>query len=174
MDNRPVLITGGAGFIGSNIADRLAGEGHRVLVYDALTRPGVERNLAWLQQRHGALIEPIVADIRDAQAVASAVRGAKAVFHMAAQVGERGAGLRFASADDLRVDQLKSMAAWKTSPSTWSTMPISPPIRSCAPMASMNAVRSISTPPMAVPRARPTNMCSIMPAATTCRPPCCE
>ena len=86
MDNRPVLITGGAGFIGSNIADRLAGEGHRVLVYDALSRPGVERNLAWLQQRHGALIEPIVADIRDAQAVASAVRGAKAVFHMAAQV----------------------------------------------------------------------------------------
>ena len=86
MDNPPVLITGGAGFIGSNIADRLAGEGHRVLVYDALTRPGVERNLAWLQQRHGALIEPIVADIRDAQAVASAVRGAKAVFHMAAQV----------------------------------------------------------------------------------------
>ena len=48
-DARPILITGGAGFIGSNIADRLAGEGHAVLVYDALSRPGVERNLAWLQ-----------------------------------------------------------------------------------------------------------------------------
>ncbi len=34
-DERPVLITGGAGFIGSNLADALAVKGHRVLVYDA-------------------------------------------------------------------------------------------------------------------------------------------
>ena len=48
-DSRPILITGGAGFIGCNIADRLAREGHRILVYDALSRGGVERNLAWLK-----------------------------------------------------------------------------------------------------------------------------
>jgi CDP-paratose 2-epimerase len=47
-DSRPILITGGAGFIGSNLADRLAGEGHAILIYDALSRAGVERNLAWL------------------------------------------------------------------------------------------------------------------------------
>ncbi|MFN3943709.1 MAG: SDR family NAD(P)-dependent oxidoreductase [Allosphingosinicella sp.] len=82
----PILVTGGAGFIGCNIADRLAGEGHEVLVYDALTRPGVETNLAWLKDRHGARITSIVADIRDEDMLARAAREAKAVFHMAAQV----------------------------------------------------------------------------------------
>ena len=37
---RPVLVTGGAGFIGSNLADRLAREGHRVIVFDDLSRAG--------------------------------------------------------------------------------------------------------------------------------------
>ncbi len=82
----PILVTGGAGFIGSNIADRLASEGHNVLIYDALTRPGVERNLSWLQQRHGAKITPIQADIRNAADLTRAVNEAQAVFHMAAQV----------------------------------------------------------------------------------------
>ena len=81
-----VLITGGAGFLGCNLADRLAGEGRRVLVYDALERPGVETNLGWLQERHGERIVPAVADIRDAYALRDAVRGADAVFHLAAQV----------------------------------------------------------------------------------------
>src|SRR3954462_13944634 len=85
-DSRPILITGGAGFIGSNLADRLAERGHEVLVYDALSRPGVERNLAWLKERHGELIGTVVADIRDEDELARAAREAKAVFHMAAQV----------------------------------------------------------------------------------------
>ncbi|WP_347138994.1 SDR family NAD(P)-dependent oxidoreductase [Paracoccus sp. SSK6] len=85
-DPRPVLVTGGAGFIGSNLADRLAGDGHRVIVYDAMSRPGVERNLAWLQTRHGDRIEHIQADIRDAARMAQAAREAKVVFHLAAQV----------------------------------------------------------------------------------------
>ncbi len=85
-DERPVLITGGAGFIGSNLADALAARGHRVLVYDALTRPGVERNLVWLQSRHGDRIEPVVADIRDTDRLTAAAASAQAVFHLAAQV----------------------------------------------------------------------------------------
>jgi CDP-paratose 2-epimerase len=85
-DNRAILVTGGAGFIGSNIADRLASDGHRVIVYDALLRPGVERNLAWLQERHGDRIGSVAADIRDEDALAKVVIEAKAVFHMAAQV----------------------------------------------------------------------------------------
>jgi CDP-paratose 2-epimerase len=84
--SRPVLITGGAGFIGCNLADRLAGEGHEVIVYDALSRPGVERNLEWLIGRHGRRISAAVADIRDADALERAVREAGAVFHFAAQV----------------------------------------------------------------------------------------
>ena len=82
----PVLVTGGAGFIGSNLADRLAAEGHDVIVYDALARPGVERNLAWLRDRHADRIIFLHADVRDADALAEAVARASAVFHFAAQV----------------------------------------------------------------------------------------
>ena len=84
--DRPILITGGAGFVGSNLADRLAGEGNHIIVYDALSRPGGERNLACLQSRHDKRIEPVVADVRDAALLTEVVAGARAVFHMAAQV----------------------------------------------------------------------------------------
>lgn len=81
----PVLITGGAGFIGSNIADALLREGRPVHIYDALQRPGVERNLDWLQ-RHGAGLTGTIADVRDHDRLAHAARGASAVIHLAAQV----------------------------------------------------------------------------------------
>jgi CDP-paratose 2-epimerase len=80
------LVTGGAGFIGSNLADRLAAEGHRVLVLDSLARPGVERNLRWLKERHGERVDAAIADVRDQAAVANAMKGAAVVFHFAAQV----------------------------------------------------------------------------------------
>jgi CDP-paratose 2-epimerase len=83
---KPVLVTGGAGFIGCNLADRLAQQGHDVIVFDALARPGVERNLSWLQSRHPARITTMVADVRDAGAVDTALRDAQAVFHLAGQV----------------------------------------------------------------------------------------
>ena len=82
----PVLITGGAGFVGCNVADRLLREGHEVVVLDNLSRPGVERNLAWLRATHGERLRAVVADVRDRQAVAEAARDAAAVFHFAAQV----------------------------------------------------------------------------------------
>ena len=81
-----VLITGGAGFIGCNLADRLASAGYRVRVMDALLRPGVERNLSWLQDRHPGRIEHIDARVEDRAAAREAVRGASVVFHLAAQV----------------------------------------------------------------------------------------
>jgi CDP-paratose 2-epimerase len=81
-----VLVTGGAGFIGCNIADRLAGEGSEVIVLDALRRPGVERNLAWLKSRHGERVRFVQGDVRDRDATTPLVNGAEAVFHMAAQV----------------------------------------------------------------------------------------
>jgi CDP-paratose 2-epimerase len=83
---QPVLVTGGAGFIGANLADRLAREGEDVLVYDALARPGVERNVAWLKARHPRRISFTKADVRDSDSLAEAARGAHAVFHFAAQV----------------------------------------------------------------------------------------
>jgi CDP-paratose 2-epimerase len=86
VSEAPILVTGGAGFIGSNIADALASQGHDVLIYDAMTRAGVERNLGWLQARHPEKITAIHADIRDRNALARAAAEAQAVFHMAAQV----------------------------------------------------------------------------------------
>src|SRR4028119_1667846 len=83
---RPVLVTGGAGFIGSNLADRLAREGHDVLIYDALARPGVETNLAWLKKRHPDKISAVIADIRDDDALAQAADDAQAVFPLDAHV----------------------------------------------------------------------------------------
>ena len=86
VGRKPVLVTGGAGFIGSNVADRLARDGFDVLVYDALARPGVENNLGWLKKRHPQRVSSVIADIRDEQAVADAAGEATGVFHFAAQV----------------------------------------------------------------------------------------
>jgi CDP-paratose 2-epimerase len=83
---RPVLITGGSGFIGSNLAHRLCTEGQPVILYDNLSRAGVEQNAQWLRQRHGALVEIEVGDTRDRRALSEVLREASAVFHLAAQV----------------------------------------------------------------------------------------
>jgi CDP-paratose 2-epimerase len=80
------LVTGGAGFIGCNLADRLASEGVDVIAFDALARPGVVRNLDWLQAKHGARVVPVTADTRDSRAVAEMAREADVIFHLAAQV----------------------------------------------------------------------------------------
>jgi CDP-paratose 2-epimerase len=87
LRRRPmVLITGGSGFVGANLADRLAANGERVLIYDNLSRPNVVANLEWLQRRHGHRIETAIADVRDADALRDTMRQASAVVHLAAQV----------------------------------------------------------------------------------------
>jgi CDP-paratose 2-epimerase len=83
---RPVLITGGAGFIGTNLAHRLLSAGRPVLLFDSLARPGVEQNLRWLHDTHGQGVEIEIADTRNAKAVRRAVDRASQVFHFAAQV----------------------------------------------------------------------------------------
>lgn len=83
---KPVVITGGAGFIGTNLADRLVREGHRVIVYDNLSRPGVEQNIEWLKSTHGSAITFELADIRDPHVLREAVAQAGKMFHFAAQV----------------------------------------------------------------------------------------
>ncbi|MDQ6626648.1 MAG: GDP-mannose 4,6-dehydratase, partial [Verrucomicrobiota bacterium] len=81
-----VLITGGSGFVGCNLAHRLCSDGEPVLLYDNLSRAGVERNAAWLRQAHGDLVELQVGDIRDSQSLSEAAQSSSAVFHLAAQV----------------------------------------------------------------------------------------
>ncbi|MBC5781626.1 SDR family NAD(P)-dependent oxidoreductase [Ramlibacter sp. USB13] len=86
MTQATTLITGGAGFVGSNLAHRLLSQGRRVRVLDNLSRPGVEQNLQWLRQQHGSLLEFVRADVRDGAAVNQAINGVQQVFHFAAQV----------------------------------------------------------------------------------------
>jgi CDP-paratose 2-epimerase len=80
------LITGGAGFIGANLAHRLLERGERVILLDNLSRPSVERNVSWLRDRYGTKVDLVIADVRDSEAVRSAARGVDHVFHFAAQV----------------------------------------------------------------------------------------
>ena len=81
-----VVITGGAGFIGSNLADRLLSLGEEVLLLDNLSRDGVDQNLRWLQSRHGKRLRLSQHDVRNRTGVFEALRGASSVFHLAAQV----------------------------------------------------------------------------------------
>ena len=83
---KPVLITGGAGFIGTNVAHRFLSAGQHVILYDNLSRPGVEKNLEWLRNEHGSLVDVIVADVRDADTLRRVTRDVSRVFHFAAQV----------------------------------------------------------------------------------------
>lgn len=83
---RPVLVTGGAGFIGCNIADALLAKGEEVIVFDNLSRPGVSSNVDWLRDRHGRRAVLHAADIRDTSALAEAAGSAASVIHLAAQV----------------------------------------------------------------------------------------
>lgn len=85
-DHRPILVTGGAGFIGTNVADRFLRSGYRVIIYDNLSRPGVERNLAWLERNYGDLVQVEIGDVRNENALRKLVRGVSKVFHFAAQV----------------------------------------------------------------------------------------
>ncbi|MGE6741324.1 NAD-dependent epimerase/dehydratase family protein [Allorhizobium pseudoryzae] len=81
----PIVITGGSGFIGSNLAESFLSQGEDVIVLDNLGRPGVDQNLAWLTERHGDRVHPVLADVRDLRGIEAAFSDAKAVFHLAAQ-----------------------------------------------------------------------------------------
>jgi CDP-paratose 2-epimerase len=80
-----ILVTGGAGFIGANLANRLLAAGHAVTILDDFSRPGIERNVAWLRDQHGDGLEVVRASVTDAAAVSAAVAGAEVVYHLAGQ-----------------------------------------------------------------------------------------
>lgn len=79
-----ILITGGAGFVGSHLADALLSAGHQVRIFDNLA-PQVhpEGRPAYLSGD----VELMSGDMRDLQAVTRAVQGVNAIFHLAAAVG---------------------------------------------------------------------------------------
>lgn len=82
MQNKRILITGGAGLVGSHIADLLVKEGvSEIIVLDNFTR-GCRDNLAWTQANGPLVI--VEGDIRDRQLLADVMQGVDLVFHQAA------------------------------------------------------------------------------------------
>ena len=84
MTKKKILITGGAGFVGSHLADALIAVGHEVRLFDSFS-PQVHgsRVPSYLP----ADVELVVGDIRDANAVRNAIDGIDVIFHFAAAVG---------------------------------------------------------------------------------------
>ena len=82
-----ILITGGAGFIGSNLAHHLLNCGHELTIFDNLSRSGCKSNLAWLQEKYGSkAFRLIQADLGDFDELKKATEGADRIYHLAGQV----------------------------------------------------------------------------------------
>ena len=85
--SRNFLVTGGAGFIGSNYVHRLLKRGEKVTIYDNLSRAGAPRNLKWLEETFGRDAFQLVAgDVRDAGLLTATAREADVIVHLAGQV----------------------------------------------------------------------------------------
>ncbi len=82
-DSMKVLVTGGAGFIGSNLVKHLLQHGLQVTVLDNMST-GYRINLAPFPE-----VRLIEGDVRDGEAVAKSMKGAEVVFHLAASVGNK-------------------------------------------------------------------------------------
>ena len=81
------LITGGAGFIGTNYVTRLLARGETVALFDNLSRRGAERNLAWLRDTWGPNAFTFIrGDVRDAELLVASARDADVIVHLASQV----------------------------------------------------------------------------------------
>jgi CDP-paratose 2-epimerase len=81
------MVTGGAGFIGSNYVSRLLQRGENVTIYDNLTRSGGPLNLQWLEETYGQdAFRLVVGDVRDTSLLAEAAEDADVIVHLAGQV----------------------------------------------------------------------------------------
>lgn len=81
-----ILITGGAGFIGSNLAYHYLSQGIKVRVFDNLSRSGARVNLEWLKSLGGGQLEIALGDVRDYEELRRAAVDADIIFHLASQV----------------------------------------------------------------------------------------
>jgi CDP-paratose 2-epimerase len=81
-----VVITGGAGFIGSNLARRLLGRGESVTIFDNFSRRGSRHNIEWLHRECEARPEIIQGELADAASVMPALSSADVIYHLGGQV----------------------------------------------------------------------------------------
>jgi CDP-paratose 2-epimerase len=81
------LVTGGAGFIGSNYVEGLLRRGEEVTIFDNLSRKGAELNLAWLNKTFGKdSFELVNGDVRDFDHIRQTAKDKDVIVHLAAQV----------------------------------------------------------------------------------------
>lgn len=85
-DNASVLITGGSGFIGTNLADSYLAEGRAVTLLDNLSRSGAADNFDFLKAKYPGRVHLVHGDVRNSGEVKRLVARAGTVFHFAAQV----------------------------------------------------------------------------------------
>jgi CDP-paratose 2-epimerase len=81
------LVTGGAGFIGSNFVRHLIERGETVTIFDNLSRAGARKNLAWLEGKFGPdSFRVVVGDIRDPDLLSTTASTMDVIVHLAGQV----------------------------------------------------------------------------------------
>jgi len=87
MKKERILVTGGAGFIGSNLSHRLLSAGHELTIFDNLSRSGCKTNLDWLKKEHGSdSFQLVSANLTDFAALQQAARDVDRIYHLAGQV----------------------------------------------------------------------------------------
>lgn len=82
-----ILITGGAGFIGTHTADFYLKQNSTVTIFDNFSRRGTHENIQWLKKTHpGKILRVIIGDVRRPGALDKAVKNQDLIIHLAAQV----------------------------------------------------------------------------------------
>lgn len=98
---RPVLIIGGAGFIGTNLAHRFLRGGRQVRIYDNLSRPGAEDNQRWLRATHGSRVQVEQGDVQSTARLRPALADVGKCFILPLKLPSRRASLMHAAISPL-------------------------------------------------------------------------
>jgi len=81
-----ILITGGAGFVGSNLTNNFLDKGFNVTIFDNFSRKNVEKNIDWLKSNHKKGLTVIKADVKDYDSLKKACEDKDVILHTAGQV----------------------------------------------------------------------------------------
>jgi len=84
-NHQSILITGGAGFIGINLADYFLKQNWKVVIYDNLSRQNTKKNLAWFKAFKNRNLKVVIGDVRDFGKLEKEVGKAEVIFHLAGQ-----------------------------------------------------------------------------------------